>query len=157
MEIVTVRMADMAVVRGDTALKTVLGSCVAVILRDAERLVSGLAHIMLPRMPKQDSAAAKYADTAIPGLVELMVREGGRRGSLQALLVGGARMFPWGHASIAAIGDLNGDAARSLLRGYGIPILFEDLGGTAGRVVVFEGGSGRVSVKSLAALKGAAS
>ena len=41
-------MAEMDVVTDARRLKTILGSCVGIILRDPERRVSGLAHIMLP-------------------------------------------------------------------------------------------------------------
>ena len=46
--VVTVKMAEMDVVSDSSRLKTILGSCVGIILRDPERRVSGLAHVMLP-------------------------------------------------------------------------------------------------------------
>jgi len=149
---VVVKMAEMEVVADGRSLKTVLGSCVGVIVRDAERKVSGLAHVMLPVRRSDDSASGKYADSAIPALLAGMTSRGGRNGSLQAILIGGAQMFPTGGASISSIGDQNVEAARRILAERKIPIIFEDTGGTAGRSVEFSNVTGKVSVKTLRAI-----
>ena len=151
-ESVTVKMAEMEVICDGRDLKTVLGSCVGVVLRDPERKVSGLAHIMLPTRRHDDEASGKYADSAIPELLDRLAHFGGRVGSLQALLIGGAQMFPMGNASIASIGDQNVEAARRVLTEKRIPIVFEDTGGTAGRSVVFSNATGRVAVRTLQAI-----
>ncbi len=149
---VTVKMAEMEVISDGRNLKTVLGSCVGVVLRDPDRKVSGLAHIMLPVRRHDDEARGKYADSAIPALLQLLMNRGGRTASLQALLIGGAQMFPMGNASIASIGDQNVEAARRLLTEKKIPIIFEDVGGTAGRSVIFNNVTGKVTVKTLQAI-----
>jgi len=151
-ETVTVKMAEMEVVADGRSLKTVLGSCVGVIVRDPDRKVSGLAHIMLPARRSDDEACGKYADSAIPALLASMASRGCRARALQALLVGGAQMFPMGAASIASIGDKNVEAARRVLAERKIPIVFEDIGGTAGRTVVFNNTTGQVAVKTLRAM-----
>jgi chemotaxis protein CheD len=153
-ETVTVKMAGMEVVSDGRGLKTILGSCVGVILRDAERRVSGLAHIMLPLKQREDMAMGKYADSAVPALFERMVQKGGRPRSLQAWLIGGAQMFPMGNARLASIGDQNVEAARKALKERNIPIVFEDVGGRAGRAVTFDPGTGTVSVRTLQAIEG---
>lgn len=149
---VIVKMAEMEVVADGRNLKTVLGSCVGVIVRDADRKVSGLAHVMLPARRTDDAATGKYADSAIPALLAGMASRGCRPASLQALLIGGAQMFPSGSASIASIGDQNVEAARRVLSERRIPIVFEDIGGTAGRTVVFSNVTGKVTVKTLKAI-----
>jgi chemotaxis protein CheD len=149
---VTVKMAEMDVVTDGRSLKTILGSCVGVILRDAERGVSGLAHIMLPSRRRDDDATGKYADSAVPALVARLATRGGRSGSLQALIIGGAQMFPMAGSSLGSIGDQNVEAARKALRERRIPIIFEDTGGSAGRTVTFENATGKVSVKTLQAI-----
>ena len=151
-ESVTVKMAEMEVVADGRSLKTVLGSCVGVVLRDADRKISGLAHIMLPARRHDDEASGKYADSAIPELLQRVLQMGSRATALQALLIGGAQMFPMGNASIASIGDQNVAAARRVLAEQRIPIIFEDIGGTAGRSVVFSTGTGKVTVKTLQAI-----
>jgi len=145
-------MAEMQVISDERSLKTVLGSCVGIIVRDRDRKVSGLAHVMLPARRSDDEASGKYADSAIPALLADMTRRGCRVTSMQALLVGGAQMFPMGGAGIASIGDKNVDAARRVLAERKIPIVFEDTGGTAGRTVVFSNVTGEVTVRTLKAL-----
>jgi chemotaxis protein CheD len=150
---VTVKMAEMDVVTDARRLKTILGSCVGIILRDPERRVSGLAHIMLPARHRDDMTEGKYADTAIPALLARLVKIGGRQSSLQALLIGGAQMFPLGNVKIASIGDQNVEASRRILQESRIPIVFEDTGGKAGRSVMFDNATGQVSVKTLQAVE----
>jgi chemotaxis protein CheD len=150
---VTVKMAEMDVVTNAGRLKTILGSCVGIILRDPERRVSGLAHIMLPARHRDDMTEGKYADTAIPALLARLVARGGRPSSLQALLIGGAQMFPLGNVKIASIGDQNVEASRRILGECRIPIVFEDIGGKAGRSVTFDNATGQVSVRTLQAVE----
>jgi chemotaxis protein CheD len=151
---VTVKMAEMDVVTDGRSLKTILGSCVGVIVRDPDRRVSGLAHIMLPARRNDDEAMGKYADSAIPALLARLASSGCRMGSLQALLIGGAQMFPMGNTSIGSIGNQNVDAARRVLQEKKIPIVYEDTGGTAGRSVTFSNATGKVLVKTLQAIVG---
>ena len=51
-----------------------LGSCVAIVLYDAAARVGGLAHVLLPSpaLSRQDSNPAKFPQTAVPRLLELM-------------------------------------------------------------------------------------
>lgn len=148
----TVKMAEMDVVTDGRSLKTILGSCVGVILRDPEKRVSGLAHIMLPEKRRDDAAAGKYADSAVPALLARITGSGARQGALQAMLIGGAQMFPMGNSTLASIGDQNVVAARKALKESRIPIVFEEIGGKAGRSVVFNNLTGQVSVKTLQAI-----
>jgi chemotaxis protein CheD len=146
---VTVKMAEMHVVTDGRLLKTILGSCVGVILRDPEKRVSGLAHIMLPEKRRDDASTGKYADSAVPALLAHITSNGGRQAALQAMIIGGAQMFPMGNSSLASIGDLNVVAARKALKESRIPIILEEIGGNVGRSVVFDNETGQVSVKTL--------
>ena len=83
-------MAELDVVSDAHRLKTILGSCVGIVLRDPERGVSGFAHIMLPVRQRDDTAVGKYADSAIPALLKHLAEIGGRQSSLQVLLIGGS-------------------------------------------------------------------
>jgi chemotaxis protein CheD len=148
-DIVNVRMAEMNTVRDSHSLKTILGSCVGVILYDPVNRISGLAHVMLPRSTRNDSSVGKYADTAIPALFAMMTGSGSRMSLLKAYLVGGAKMFPMAFGGIGSIGDQNVLAARKVLEEAAVPIVFEDTGGTRGRTVVFHNESGEVSVHTL--------
>jgi len=150
METVLVLMAQMAVAQRGQRLKTTLGSCVGVILHDGQRGLSGLAHVMLPERLRDDQSLGKYADTAIPELLSQLERRGGRRGSMQAYLAGGANMFQASEDSrIATVGEKNLQAVHRVLSELAIPVCQEDIGGAQGRTVSFDGETGNLEVKTL--------
>lgn len=140
----------MAVVDDGARLRTTLGSCVGVILYDENRKRSALAHIMLPARFKGDNVAAKYADTAIPALLEEMERRGSQKQHLSAYLAGGAHMFGGsGDIVLSAIGQQNLEAARETLARLQIDIVYEETGGTRGRIVLFDGASAKIDVTTV--------
>jgi len=152
--IITVKMADMDIVQnsnGDSIkLKTILGSCVGVILSDKKREIHGLAHIMLPEMKKNDKVVGKYADTAIPLLLKKMELKGSSRKDIKALVLGGASIFTSeSDNGFMNIGANNIKAARRTLKELKIPIVFEDTGGNNGRTIIFECSTGKVIIKTL--------
>lgn len=145
-----VRMAEMAVTEDGTRLKTVLGSCVGLFVHDRERRITALAHIMLPARLRGDAIAAKYADTAVPALLEELACRGSRREDLLAYLTGGAHLFARSEdARIAGVGDMNVEAVRDMLGRLGVEIAFEETGGERGRIVLFDNRSGTIDVKTL--------
>jgi chemotaxis protein CheD len=126
-----------------------LGSCVGVILHDAEVRLGGLAHVMLPN--SQDFTSFnnpyKFADLAIPAIVAQMRARGARE--LRARLVGGARMFANGVTRAGFdIGDRNVAQARVILNAFAVPVVAEDVGGSIGRTVMLDLSLGRVTVRT---------
>src|SRR5699024_10308243 len=98
-EIRTIRVgiADLNIVQAPHSIMTsALGSCVGAVIYDRGKKVAGLAHVLLP-----DSTVAKqphlkpykYADTAIPILIDKLVHAGARKMALEAKIAGGAQMF----------------------------------------------------------------
>jgi chemotaxis protein CheD len=138
----TVRIAEIGIARSagvPSILKTTLGSCVGVILSDPVNGVHGMAHVMLPERLGKDKATGKYADTAVPALVAEMERSGGARRTMEAFLVGGASMFQATEtSSLPPIGEKNVATVLRVLGKLGIPVVFQDTGGTAGRTVTFD-------------------
>jgi chemotaxis protein CheD len=148
---VTIRIAEMSVVRGDQTLKTTLGSCVGVILSDAVKGIHGLAHILLPEKLGDDPATGKYVDTAVPALVEKMERAGSSRKNIEAFLVGGANMFQRIEStSLPLIGERNVETTLRVLKTLGIPVVFQDTGGSCGRTVTFDGTERKPRIRTLA-------
>src|SRR5437764_11130143 len=70
-----------------------LGSCIGVCLVDGGHGVAGLAHVMLPDSTEAGRGGTRYADVAIPALLEEVLELGGRRHRLRVAIVGGAQMF----------------------------------------------------------------
>lgn len=149
-----VSVADWAVDRGDAVLVTLgLGSCVAVVLYDAESTVGGLAHLLLPSpsLSQDRDKPAKFPETGVPFLVERMREAGAVQRRLRARIVGGASMFAsLGSSSVSSVGERNIHATRQALERAGIPLLAEDTGKDYGRSVYAFLETGRVEVRSYA-------
>jgi chemotaxis protein CheD len=128
-----VRMGEFAVssTAGDELVAIGLGSCIGLALVDRESGVAGLAHVVLPESQGKPGPAAKFADLAIPDLITRLVDAGAERRRLQAVMIGGARMFTVG-ASLD-IGARNSDAVREALGKERIKIHAEEIGGNRGR------------------------
>jgi chemotaxis protein CheD len=121
---------------GDVLSSVGLGSCIGLALVDDKRGVIGLAHILLPdSRAGAGTVVGKFADTAVPALVERMVRLGAVKRGLEAVLVGGAQMFAFGAKSTLDIGARNEEATRNALQTQGIPIRAAATAGNKGRTV----------------------
>jgi chemotaxis protein CheD len=143
-----VRMGELAIsdTPGDVLVSLGLGSCIGLAVVDRQAGVAGLAHIVLPAAsgaPKPGSLN-RFADHAVPALVEGMVERGASRVFMQAALVGGASMFA---GAGLEVGARNADAVRELVAGRRVPVVAEAVGGSRGRTVKVDVKSGTVSVR----------
>jgi chemotaxis protein CheD len=149
-----VRVADLRIGVADDVLVTVgLGSCVAILLHDPTARVGGLAHTLLPSpaLARADGNPAKFPQSAVPRLLQLMEADGARVERITARLAGGASMF----AALAPpgtvqMGERNLLAARQALQAHGVPLVAEEVGGDFGRTVRLRVGDGRVEVSTVA-------
>ncbi|MBA3498163.1 MAG: chemotaxis protein CheD [Gemmatimonadota bacterium] len=151
---IVVRVADLRAGTGRDVLMTVgLGSCVAIVLYDPVVRVGGMAHVLLPTpaLSRPDSNPAKFPQTAVPRLLELMGQDGGTARRITARLVGGASMFA-GFASLGTIqmGERNIVSCRQVLYQHGLGLTGEATGGDFGRTVKLWVADGRVEVSSVA-------
>lgn len=152
--VVKVGIADLNVVKTpDSLISYALGSCVGICLYDDAVKVAGMAHILLPSKLDSDNNLMKFADTAIPLLVEKMVQMNARKIRMTAKIAGGANMFSGmsmrSGSSTSRIGERNVEQTKITLSKLGIPIIAEDTGGTYGRTIEFSGESGILYVRSL--------
>ena len=143
-----VRMGELAIsdTPGDVLVSLGLGSCIGLALVDKRAGVAGLAHIVLPETsgnPKPE-AMNKFADHAVPALVDGMVERGASRVFMQAALVGGASMFA---AAGLEVGQRNAVAVRELVAERRLNVVAEAVGGSRGRTVKVDVASGTVSVR----------
>jgi chemotaxis protein CheD len=151
---IIVKVADLRTATEDEILTTIgLGSCVAILLHDPVARVGGLAHVLLPSpgLSRRDANPAKFPQTAVPLLIELMSKAGASPRRLSARLVGGASMF----ASLSApgtiqMGERNVVACRQVLHTQGVALTGEATGGDFGRTVRLWVADGRVEVTSVA-------
>jgi chemotaxis protein CheD len=149
-----VRVADLRVgVADDVLITQGLGSCVAILLYDAEARIGGMAHVLLPSpaLSRVDANPAKFPQSVIPRLLELMAADGAQPARISARLAGGASMFA-ALASPGAVhmGERNLVAARQVLRTHSVPLVGEAVGGDFGRTVRLIVNDGRVEVITVA-------
>ena len=149
--IVSVAIGQWAVATAPAKIRTLLGSCVGVILHDRVARLGGLAHIVLPDSRGATDHPGKFADTAIPAMIgeierKFQVKANGR---LVAKLVGGASMLTAGGNAnpVLNIGLMNQEAVERILGEWRIPIMARDLGGASGRHLTLDTTSGIVAVR----------
>ncbi len=151
--IVNVGISDLNVVKAPNVIRTSgLGSCVGVVIYDLYEKVAGLAHIMLPDSKFSRQAnfnPYKYADTAIPILIEKLYSLGARANLLQAKLAGGSQMFQFSDSDVMRIGPRNVEAVKYILKEERIPIISKDVGGNRGRTIEFDPRTGLLMVRSV--------
>jgi chemotaxis protein CheD len=149
-ELINIGIADLGVNKSPNILRTILGSCIGICIYDASTKIGGLAHIMLPESKKNAANPRKYADTAIPLLVEYMLNAGAVRNSMIAKIVGGATMFKHTENSFMGnIGRNNIVSVQQILSGMNIRIVSSDVGGDYGRTIDFYLESGEVKIKTI--------
>lgn len=152
--IIKVGMADLQVFAGSATIRTTgLGSCVGLTLVDPVTRVGGMAHVMLPSSEiarEGQLNRAKYADTAIPLMIDSMIRLGAQLRRLQAKMAGGAQMFAFASSGdTMRIGPRNVESCKEMLLQYSIPLLAEDTGGNFGRTIELCTETGSLFVRSV--------
>jgi chemotaxis protein CheD len=148
---IKVGIADLNVVLDPGAIMTIgLGSCVGIALYDKTTKVAGLAHIMLPDSTqfKSNTNPMKFADLAIPMLIEKMEKQGCNKRNMVAKIAGGASMFNFSDKSIISdIGKRNSEAVKKALKDEAIRIIGEEIGGNKGRTMILKANDGSVILK----------
>jgi chemotaxis protein CheD len=154
-EVVTVGIGEYTVAQSPMILRTILGSCVAVILYDKINRIGGLAHVYLPSGKEYETnrestiTSHKFADILLPLMVEAILKENGNKRFFSAYLVGGASLFNTKPSSFMDIGKKNLDAVRRILNDMRINFLELEIGGNNGRKVHFYLKNGDIEVINL--------
>ena len=114
--------------------------------------IAGMVHIMLPdsSLGKSDRInVAKFADTGIYALMELLKAEGVRPMALKAKIAGGSQMFQFGSSDTIRIGPRNVEAVKKELKRLSIPIIAEDTGGSSGRTIEFNPSQSMLNIRTV--------
>jgi chemotaxis protein CheD len=127
-------------------MKAIVGSCIALALHHPRLQKGMLAHVVLPSSAGRQGAPGKFADTAVPSMIDWFRELGVPAHNLTAKLAGGANMF--GSSGPLQIGDANIEAVAQSLRAAGIRIAAQDVGGARGRRVTFDCARGEMIVES---------
>ena len=133
-----------------TSIRTILGSCVALVFWHPERRIGGMCHYMLPvrQWRVANKLDGRYADEALDLLLRDISKRGTRSHEYQVQIFGGGDMFPGivtkdtGH-----VGRKNVEAARFLIEKHGLCRVSEHVGGIGHRHLVFDIWNGEVKLK----------
>lgn len=131
----------------DLVLATVLGSCVAACLYDAEAGVGGMNHFMLPDGTTDGSGSARYGVHAMELLINALLSLGASRARLQAKVFGGGAVLR--QLTTMDVGARNAEFVQRFLLTERIPIVGADLRDLHPRKVYFHPVTGRAFIKHL--------
>ncbi len=153
-DVLVVGISDYKTGRAPVVIVTyALGSCIGICLYDHVLKIGGLSHIMLPdskMFTQNEINRMKFADTAIPDMLNALCAMGADRRRITAKIAGGAQMFKVQEDSpIGMIGTRNTKSVKTVLNDLRIPIINEDTGADYGRTVYFDLETGSVRVQSL--------
>jgi chemotaxis protein CheD len=146
---------DYYVTLNDEGVYTTLGSCISACIRDRVSGIGGMNHFMLPASADADgwkstslSAATRYGNFAMEHLINVIMKNGGKRQNLEVKLFGGGRIL----ANMTDVGLRNIEFARDYLKTEGLAVTAEDVGSIYPRMVVYFPATGKVRVKRLRSL-----
>jgi chemotaxis protein CheD len=132
-------------------LRTLLGSCVAVVVWHARLRVGGMCHFLLAQHPAGRAAApldGRFAPDALAMLLAQMQASGAPSHEFVAHVAGGAKCFDTALPVPALdIGQHNVQAALNWCLAHALPVLSCDVGGKTARHVDFDGSTGQVLVR----------
>lgn len=140
----------------DEAVVTVLGSCVSACVRDRVFGIGGMNHFMLPKDTGCDyggkaqllNLSTRYGSYAMESLINVIMKNGGRRENLEFKVFGGGRIIK----GMSDVGLSNIKFIRDFLHAENFEIVAEDLGGDYPRKLMYYPASGRVRMKKLRSL-----
>ncbi len=141
------------VTRHDEMITTVLGSCIAVCIRDSGNGVGGMNHFMLPGTSDGSSDpalsdSARYGTYAMEMLINEILKNGGERERLEVKVFGGGRILK----QMTDIGQRNIAFTRQYLVTERLRVVSADVGDVYPRKVQFFPATGLARVKKLRSL-----
>ncbi|MEA3417388.1 MAG: chemotaxis protein CheD [Thermodesulfobacteriota bacterium] len=125
-------------------ISTVVASCVAVSLWDCRKKYGGMAHYLYPFTDSGDKTTARYGNVSISYLIRMFLKEGTNKKNIKAQIFGGASLQQ--STESREVAKENVRIARSVLKGFKIRIISEDVGGAIGRKLVYNTSTNEVIV-----------
>ncbi len=139
--------------RDAAVIYTLLGSCIAVCLRDPVAQIGGMNHFMLPASAEGEAGSARYGVQAMELLINACMKQGADRNRLEAKVFGGGHVLRV-RESADNVPRSNIKFALGFLQTECIPIVSRDLGGYAGREIYFFTATGKTLLKRMPSTHG---
>jgi len=158
-EAVYLKPGDYCIALRPTIVKTVLGSCVTITMYSSRTKIGAACHALLPTCREDQRPqcstrtcpnASRYVECIIPEMARRMQEKGMVLSGLEIKLFGGADMMMESLADHQRVGSQNVLKSKMLLAQLGMTIKSSDVGGGAGRKLIFDTRSGDVWIKRLA-------
>jgi len=150
---------ELYVTKHHELITTLLGSCVAVCMRDKINKIGGMNHFKLPQPMDghHDQENTNYGIYAMELLINEILKEGGNKSFFECSIFGGGNVL---QGVSNDIGKKNIKFVLDFLQQDGIPVIGQETGHTTGQQVYFHPVSGKTfsAIKdkaSLAAIKSA--
>jgi chemotaxis protein CheD len=135
---------------GETRIRTLLGSCVAITMWNPTRRIGGMTHCLLHgrdigRVHEPD---CRFVDESTLWLLREAARRDTDPAEYQFKLFGGSDMFQrLGLGNRNHLGRRNAATARLILESLGLTLVAVDVGGSAYRSLIFDIVTGAVWVR----------
>lgn len=127
---------------------TVLGSCVSVCLWDRTAGIGGMNHYLLPGIEDDEPGNMNRGITSIQMLVKAMLNRGATIENMEAKVFGGCNSL-YKEDNLFRVGERNAAVALEILKVFNIRVSAKHVGGSYGRKIIFDTGTGKVKMKLL--------
>jgi chemotaxis protein CheD len=145
-----VQPGEVFVLKETGIISTILGSCVAVCLWDAQARVAGMNHITLPICRRDEITSTRFANVATYVLYDLVRESGAQPAALTARVFGGANgISGTGQSPGLSVGSRNAAITFRILKKLGVRIVGHDVSGHEGRKVQMNATTGKVRMSYL--------
>ena len=152
-----VELGDIKVSRSPLAVFVAahVATGVIVTVYDQMNKVGGIAHVVMPEstltVNLEEEAPGKYANLAVPALIEAFVAEGGQLATTIVKTTGGSQLFNFGGGggNVLNIGARNASAIMTAMTKHGLAIVKADIGGNKARNIKFSIAHGELVVQQI--------
>lgn len=139
-------------------IKTVLGSCISVIIYHRASKYSAVTHSVMPEKNCQEASCfccePKFVDCSIRMVLTKFDELRIKRNELESKLFGGSEIHNFKtNSRMESIGTQNLKTAKRILFENKIPIVASDIGGLNGRKIIYNSATIEVFVKKLNNIK----
>ena len=133
-------------------IATVLGSCIAVCIKDTKTGLGGMNHFMLPGDVRSTgiflSPSAKYGMFAMEQLINELLKKNGSKKDFVAKVFGGGHVLNV-RKTDGSVPESNIEFVKAFLAMEQIPVVKQDVGGYTGRKILFFPDTAKVLLKRL--------
>ncbi len=132
-----------------SALRTLLGSCVAITLWHPARKIGGMCHFLLPKRERRAGAPldGRYGDESVEAMMTMLRLTDTDPADYHAHLYGGADTMPEGGTLRFNVGERNIEQGWSLIDHFGFQLQGVDVGEDIPRTVNLTLATGQVDMR----------